>query len=344
MLGLALLGSSAEVHAQLPSGAAERIELHWDAPVGCPTGNDVKAEVERLLGAGATVPAERVVARARIEALARGNLLVLELSGREKESRRELVGKTCGELGKAAALVLALAIDPGLLERSGSNSSSALRDVLECPPQTSSAAPTGCASECPAAPLAPVCPVQPLPPVAPRPEAAPSPPSGGAGFRWGLGVSVSLGALPQPLPSPELLFGYGGSRARLEVGAQLAFAQIRLSETSFGGAFELWTLFPRGCLTRGLGRAALSACGGVEAGAMHAAGYGTDLVHDRWSSWVTPAFGLSAELPFERSRVGLSAWLQVPLVRTHFDLNGTEVFRANPVVGRLGLVGTFETF
>jgi len=141
-----------------------------------------------------------------------------------------------------------------------------------------------------------------------------------------------------------MLFGYGGSRARFEVGAQLAFARTQLSETSSGSAFELWTLFPRGCLTRGFGRPLLSACGGVEAGAMNAVGYGTDVNHERWSSWVAPAVGLSAELPFERAKLGVSAWLQAPLVRTHFDLDGNEVFRAKPVVARLGLSGSFGAF
>ncbi|MBX3275127.1 MAG: hypothetical protein KF729_32985, partial [Sandaracinaceae bacterium] len=94
-----------------PSRAAAQLVLGWDVPDGCPPASAVHAEVARLLGgqlpddvaleAGAVASSRRGRWRLRLTTLMAG------VAG-----ERVIEGDACAPLADAAALVLALMIDP----------------------------------------------------------------------------------------------------------------------------------------------------------------------------------------------------------------------------------------
>jgi hypothetical protein len=84
------------------------VELEWDAPPDCSSKNRVLGEVARLIG---TAP-RRVHARALVDQQSATAFQVrIELRG-EVEGARQLSAHSCDSAARAAALIIALAIDP----------------------------------------------------------------------------------------------------------------------------------------------------------------------------------------------------------------------------------------
>lgn len=121
-LALVVTGSPASGQGAGGQGAgeasgADRLRLTWSATEGCPSEGDVLAEVRRQLGgragaaeegAGAPIPVAATVQRE-----AGGSFVVrLEAPGDGATQVRELRGATCKAVTDAAALILALMIDP----------------------------------------------------------------------------------------------------------------------------------------------------------------------------------------------------------------------------------------
>jgi hypothetical protein len=99
----------------LVAGAAHAesgLVLAWEAPLGCPTQGDVVAETRRLLGG--QIPGDAALtARADVALVAPADYrLRIAIGPGTAERPREVHAPTCAELGDAAALLLALAIDP----------------------------------------------------------------------------------------------------------------------------------------------------------------------------------------------------------------------------------------
>jgi RNA polymerase sigma-70 factor (ECF subfamily) len=95
-------------------GPGNTFELHWEAPPNCPTQGDVRAEVQRLLGDVETPATGKVDAAAHVGITPGGFELRLTLQQNHEVRERTLQAPTCQELGRAAALVLALAVNPAL--------------------------------------------------------------------------------------------------------------------------------------------------------------------------------------------------------------------------------------
>ena len=92
--------------------ASGGVSLSWSAPAGCPTREDVLAEVTRLLG-GKIDPEAHLGARGEIAAVGGSEMrLTISLGGEAARRPRKVDAPTCAELGEVAALILALAIDP----------------------------------------------------------------------------------------------------------------------------------------------------------------------------------------------------------------------------------------
>jgi hypothetical protein len=104
--------------------AAPRVEdgglvLAWTAPEGCPDEGWVRREIERLIGRPlAADESPAIVAVAQVRERKEGGWL-LRLRTRHGSARglRELKARTCESLAEAAALILALSIDPSAVER-----------------------------------------------------------------------------------------------------------------------------------------------------------------------------------------------------------------------------------
>jgi hypothetical protein len=88
--------------------AAPPAELDWRALPGCPSRDDVLAEVSRLV---ATPPAEPLVARARVRARGERFEVLIEIKG-SAHGVRTLRAHSCESVARATALIIALAIDP----------------------------------------------------------------------------------------------------------------------------------------------------------------------------------------------------------------------------------------
>ncbi|WP_437760692.1 hypothetical protein [Sorangium sp. So ce1389] len=91
------------------------VELRWEAPDGCPAGDEVRNEIIRLLGSSEQrQPIEVDIAVAR-EGDAR---LRLALRIRQPApGERVLQGDDCASMSRAAALIVAMSIDPDAVAR-----------------------------------------------------------------------------------------------------------------------------------------------------------------------------------------------------------------------------------
>lgn len=96
--------------------ALAAVELSWETPRSCPPSPRVLAEAERLLGAGFAHTAELAV-EIEIEQEGSAFVLRLEIEGDGVEGERELRMQSCEEVRDAAALLIALSLDPELATR-----------------------------------------------------------------------------------------------------------------------------------------------------------------------------------------------------------------------------------
>lgn len=119
---LGALAALAPVHA----AAQEHeplLELEWSAPPGCPTHDEVVTRVNDLVGHARPSMGRTVSARGRVTsepAVAHRPRYRLDLTIAGSESnRRSMVGDDCSHLVDAAALILALDIDPDALAHHG---------------------------------------------------------------------------------------------------------------------------------------------------------------------------------------------------------------------------------
>ena len=108
VLALATLGNARLVHAD----QAGTLTFSWQAPAGCPSRGQVSGEIARLLGGEIRVPqGGDITARAAVEhGLTWSLAMDTELAGRL--GRRSLEAASCQDLANAAALIIALMIDP----------------------------------------------------------------------------------------------------------------------------------------------------------------------------------------------------------------------------------------
>jgi len=91
-----------------PARAAEPVELRWHAPPGCPSREQVLAEVTRLV---AKAPEKPLRARAIVTTDEQGFRVQIALEG-SAQGARTLRARSCASLARATALIVALAIDP----------------------------------------------------------------------------------------------------------------------------------------------------------------------------------------------------------------------------------------
>jgi hypothetical protein len=88
------------------------LDLEWTAPPECPSGEDVRAEVERIAGR-ATGPRRHVEARGQVERTERGAWRVTLTTRVEGGGgRRTFEAESCRAGADAAALILAIAANP----------------------------------------------------------------------------------------------------------------------------------------------------------------------------------------------------------------------------------------
>lgn len=325
-------GLGTVAHAQPPGP----VRLDWRAPDGCPGGAEVRAAVDRLLGgavSGAPVDVDAEVARGD------GGFTLTLTAG---ESERTLRGSTCRELADAAALIVAMMVDP---RAALANGPSPEPEPLPAPdePELSQKALASSLAEPEPGREAPV------PLTAPRraggphdsieddaPEATP--------LRWHVAAAavVEGGSVPGVGVGPALTVGLDVGPARLEAhGRYLPGSRGSVSNhDTASGDVSLLAAGARACLIALEGGVEGGPCAGLEAGSMRAEGHGISSPGEASALWAAATVGgwLTVELaPW----LGLRAEVRgaIPVNRPAFVIDGVEgeVHRPAPVAGHASI-------
>lgn len=315
----ALLLLAARVHAG-PQAHAE-VELSWQAPEACPAEEVVLERVQGLLGrplAAAEEPAVRVTAT--VTETPAGLELSLRTQTEEGTGERRMSGQTCEVLVDAAALVVAMALDPSL----------GLGPEPEEPePEPASEPPPPC--------VEPETRPKTEESTEPEPEPEPEPPSTSdsplAGTVRFAGVG-SLGPLPTVAPGFEVVAGLLRRHARAELGLDYYFGRQIDQEGGGGAEIQLWTVTARGCWAPAVSIVELPICGGVQVGPMRGEGRGVAVPASTRLPWVAVEAGgavVIRGLPLVDVWIG--ADFVAPLTRPGFSFDDRGLVHRSAVVG-----------
>lgn len=300
-------------------------ELLWQAPPGCPERDAVAREIESLTADSVKTEAGLpLAAQGHIAMVEGGFALSLTLADKEGSKRRTLEAPACEELGKAAALIVALAIDPSILERRQDPNDAKVVALWAGALKVSEREPT-------------------LPPAAPTPSSAPPAaapqlvarhhePRGDAArelpYRMGFGLLSGFGVLPGYSLGGATQWAYQRRSLRLEATASRLTSEANSVKNSGGAHFELYRLAPKVCWLVAETAWSAGPCASIETGAVVGKGYGLPAVHRKVAFWWASAVGGMIEWRAASSAyLGLSADLGIPLRRDSFELAHEELYR-----------------
>jgi hypothetical protein len=280
--------------------AAVAFDLTYTAPAGCPTRAAIEAEIAAYLAnsSGPAVRAEIAIEGTRAK-------VTTTINGTKGE--RTLEANTCDEAAHAAALVIALAVDPNL---------------TSAPP-----------SSIPTPPPKPTPPPEPTPAVEPaKPEPPPKPTR--AGPRFGLtlaaGPTVDAAALPGAAFGVAARIGTDVGRLVPNLGfVFLPSAKKTVAGRDAGGEFAMVGGSAGACvkITEFLGP-----CASFELGRMRAAGFGARATNAGSALWSAVLLGLSGGLRGRPIGVRAEAWIVIPTTRPDFVIEDIGVVHT-PRVG-----------
>lgn len=328
------------------------VELRWDAPSACPGEPELRAAVELLLGAPLSESRpRRMTVIAAVQARELGwslRIFTVTTSGtRERALRRD---RDCATLARAAAVLIAMAIDPSVLARLDPDSIALLDAPNDAPP----ASVTPPVDPDPATtPIDPAPPHEPgPPPVDSNPSAAASPPPDEPAAQ-----GPSIPARHRPRGALRLAGGLGWGdlpavggglgvasalvwpRVRVEALTYLWPARrVRVDAAGAGGNFLLWTLGARACPVFHPHRVLeLPVCAGFEAGRLHVRGVELQNATSVRSTWFAAV--LAPALVYRPTRT-LALWLApelvIPVVRTVFGVVAVgPIHQAQPALVRV---------
>lgn len=305
-------------------------DLTWQVPAGCPTDADVIREINELVANSAKVPVNATIAaNASIASERDGFTLTLIVRDAEGSHQRRLEAPTCEELGHAAALIVALAINPELLANQSipsSNSPLAAPQTqpiagLQWPEASPRPIPFSARAESPAT-LA-----------LPQTDAATQP----LFWRLGLSAFVGFGTLPGVNLGTGLFGAIQTKSVRFELGASYLSAEVKSDVPRRGATFALYRMAPRLCWLVTETTWSAGPCAGIELGRLSGSGYGVTNVYERKALWLVSTLGALLELRIASSSlVGIFADAEVPWLSHQFDLDEIEVFRTR-ISGRFGI-------
>lgn len=266
-----------------PSEEPLPLRVDWTAEPSCPDAEALRVELVRLLHRELRFEPD---AEARVEGVIRRRAgafeLALSVSAGELHERRTLTAERCEELRTAAALVVALALEPwaaGMLPPSVPEPEGEPAED-DAPPEAPGGHATANTELVPPGEPTPSATLEPAKDASldlgpPGPSPSPSPPVRRRG-RVGLLVHGGLGIAQHAV----LAGGLGGALAYLGRGWRVELTTIHWWPTRIdvaGGASvrpRLTAGGVRGCWVPHRGRWELPVCGGLEAGAMRASATG----------------------------------------------------------------------
>lgn len=241
-----------------PDVAPAAVELRWDAPAGCP---DAAAAAARIATRTPDpIGPDRVEVDARVVAAGSGYALALTLArAGAAPTRRTLASDRCDELAEAAALVVAVALDPVFLAE---QAHATIPRAPRLPPAEPSTPPSVRAPP-------------PTPRLAARDDAVPPPRTPRFGVALRPSVGAWFGALPRIATAIGLDVVLPARRAlRAELGALAIPRQRTVVDPDAGAQLWLATAVLRGCFAPAVGRVRPMACVGIAGGAIGGRGRG----------------------------------------------------------------------
>jgi hypothetical protein len=294
------------------------VEISWDAPPECGLRDELVVRIETLLGRPLGHPGDPdldVVGRVEVEA--DGLLLVLEF--RQPVARvRELRGRTCAELRDAAAVVLAVTVDP-------------LVPLAEEPEPEPEPEPELVTPE----------PELVTPEPEPAPELAP-PRTDRIDVLLRFAGGIQYRALPTIAGGPSLALGlrWRALRAELVGSWWLTRAAHFEQPPEVGATISLGWVATRVCGVPSTQRVSFPLCAGVELGGMRAAAFGIPAAATRTLPWIAAEFGGAVSLALPGP---LALWIGVdgviPLVRPGFTIAGLGELHRVPAFAVQTLLG-----
>jgi hypothetical protein len=311
----AVVGLAAPVWA---GGVQDKVDLNWSAPDPCPKRAEFLAAVTQMLGDRVTIA--RTLFANVVITQASGTSFQLKLTTKldDASGQRIIEGRACKVVADAAAVTLALLLNPDL------------EVPAEPPPhdEPSHSVRTPTAS---------------APPKHHTVSERQSPPSDTRSNHWyGLlssQLGLALGLLPHANPQVSLGVGAGRERASiLATGSYSPPQEVTLAAQAVGG--HLWTASVglHGCWLWTVRSPRLSNCLGLEATRLHGHGTGVPTARDAVTLWVSPSLSANADFALsERFWLRFSALGMLPLARpdTHLDDIGI-VQKPAKVMGALG--------
>ncbi len=308
-----------------------RFELNWQAPTGCPNGIEVIREIDELVANSAPpTVSTTIAANASIASDHGGFTLTLTVRDAEGFHDRRLDAPTCEELGHAAALIVALAIDPALLanhpEPRGT-SPNAIQTLPGAEPNPS---------------LLPNASPPPIPIAAhaESPATFTAPPSiaGTEPLFWRLGLSAfaSYRTLPGVNLGTAVFGAIQGRMLRLEFAVSSLTAE-KGNPPRLGATFALYRLAPRICWLVTEPTWSVGPCAGIELGRLSGHGYGVDNEKEPWGLWLASSLGALFELRLAPSSLlGIFADAEVPWLHEPFSLADQRLFQPE-IAARFGI-------
>jgi hypothetical protein len=329
-IALALLVLARESHAQT-------LDLVWDAPSGCPSGEEIRRDFERSVRVrpGRTPP--HLVARAIVEQRGPRWHLRLHTARDGVEGDREIETESCASVARAALLVLSLALGEGAELGAETPSEPGGHEAARGSEAPATSPPPTAADNSPL----PVAASSPLP-VALQAERI-DPHAVPRALAW----SVTLDGRYAGGPLPGTSFGFGagidarrrwwGASARLAAWPEVSqepIAGLRTRYAGIGGSLSFCVLAtPFRFLTT-------AACAGFQATALRGESSGATQSFSRVAPWYALLPALRARVPLLRAlHVELGFELALSLSRPQFVVQNSSYTYAVPSVAPSAVLG-----
>ncbi len=337
----------APASAQPPPDAI--IQLNWNAISSCPSREEVRAEVLRLLGSRASPAKEAIAVDATVTQENSSYLVRLEVKSPQTQGGapakvRELRGPSCKAVADASALIMAMMIDPSAAMDYPSDQNDP--DSSPPPKQSPGSAPP------------PIAPAREPPPGENSiklkdnskkiKQAEPAIPKNTFpalhAFGW---FALDTGSMPALAPGLGVALGVAFGPRRIELGlAAFPEASYRLvSHPSAGGRVHLIAGTLDVCSTFWGTVLQWGACAAAEIGRLHAEGFGVPRPGQADLFWIAGKGSTSLTwIPLGTTALSLKIEALVPLNRARFILENIDALYApSAFAGRayLGLTAPF---
>ncbi|MCA9652656.1 MAG: hypothetical protein H6712_32100 [Myxococcales bacterium] len=260
----------------------------------------------------------------------------------DREGRRTFRAPACATVSQAAALAVAIAVDPTVLERvdPGDDAEPELATEAGVEPEPEPEPipePPGDADHERSHADTMMLDDPELGPIEPIARAEVEPPDDAASWRAVIGAGFRVDGVALPGPGLGGAARLGALHRRLRVDAEASYrAPTRRAapeQPDAGGRFQQWTAGARACFVPRVGPVELLACGGLEGGRALVEGYGwprSRLARRPWAA-VTAGLGLAVPLGPRLALVSEGS-VAIPLLRPEFAVLGVgSVYRVGPV-------------